>query len=302
MQFIICSHCGQANPPLPHGGAATVCGHCGANLAGPVTAAEITNAVTAEPETITHAEPVADEPFAETDPHQPDAYESIAPARFPFEVVFFLTALMLLLGVGTVTVALLVFLQRNSRDQAAGRNGGRSDSPFVSNSNSTGDAPHRWLKASQGALRIGATKVEIVRAEYGEVRGKDEFGVVVISPQRYLQVLVRVENSGLKPIQYNSWYGNDFPTADGSVRAQMHDNLARDYPWVLFDDVQRVRWNVPAATIEPRKYTEDVMIFQLPEGGDLAAVEYFRLELPAAATGQAGFYYFELPRDMIDEF
>ena len=138
-----------------------------------------------------------------------------------------------------------------------------------------------------------------------KLRGKDAAGNVIISEGDFLQVLVRVENNTPLPLNYRSWYGNDFTESAGvkhaAQRVQLHDDAKRPYRWVLFDDVERVRWHIPQASIPPRKTAEDVIIFELPPGATKKNIQFLRLELPAAAVGFRDEYYrFEIPREMIE--
>ena len=306
MELLYCPHCAAQIQAPAHGGAALQCVDCGA----PLTVAATTPDNDQWPlEEITLVAPLDEtaevaypqQAVADADVLEDEQLREYTPRRrIPFEVFFFLTILVVLLGFGVSAAALLLYF----RPGLGGEDSTRRDtaSQFVAVSNADDQKPHRWLPAGEGALRLGKTKVEVVRAEWSEARGKDASGMVIISDQRFLHVILRIENTDLEPIEYHSWYGNDFPLRDGAVRVRLTDNVGRDYPWVIFDDLERVRWHLPLATIEPRKYIEDVIIFEVPPEIDRGSVEYLRLSLPAAALGREGFYYFELPRDMIVDF
>ena len=253
----------------------------------------------------------ADEEFADAEliddgegTYEATAYDE-SPAhprgrRIPFEVFFFLTTLFLLLCVGVTAAGLLIYFRPDTGRRTSG--GTNSASQFVATTDDAKDRPHSWLPADQGALHMGDTKVEIVRAEFSPARGKDSSGFVQVTDQSYLQIIVRVENTAFQPIEYQSWYGNDFLTDAGPVRIRLHDAAENEFPWAIFSEFERVRWHNPNDTIEPRKYIEDVIIFEVPPNVDPRTVASLRLALPAAALGREGFYYFELPRDMIVDF
>ena len=299
MDLLYCPHCAAQLQAPAHGGTVVLqCGNCGAMLTvgsdavnDPWPAEEVTLvSPLEEPQLVEDAEVLEDEAVP----------KYVSRRRIPFEVFFFLTVLVVVLGVGVSAAVLLIYFRPGIGSQTSTRD--NSASQFVAISNDDAHKPHRWLPAGEGALRLGKTKIEIVRAEWSEARGKDASGTVIISDERYLHVILRAENTGVEPIDYRSWYGNDFPVSDGAVRVRLTDNFDREYPWVIFNDVERVRWHLPTATIEPRKYIEDVIIFEVPPEIDRSGVEYLRLSLPAAALGREGFYYFELPRDMIVDY
>jgi hypothetical protein len=158
-----------------------------------------------------------------------------------------------------------------------------------------------WHDAKAGPLTLGSAKIEVTRAEYGEVRGKDGAGNVIISDEPYLSILVQIENRQRSPINYRSWYGNEFKSRHGPVRAWLVDQDQREYKWTIFNDVKRVRWHTPVAVIDGGKSIEDVLVFTLPQNREPAAIKFLRLELPGEAVGQTGkVYRFEIPRQMIE--
>ncbi len=233
-------------------------------------------------------------------PPTADEADELPPRRFPFEIVFFLSVLIVLLTVGVAAVMVLTL--RKPQEDRAYNPWADNTGQFVSQSPAEVDQPIEWRDAEGGGLTLGTARVEIVRAEFGETRGRDAAGTVVISDRQYLSIIVRIENYGQTPLHYHSWYGNEFSVADTKVRVRLWDDAKRQYPWILFDDVVSVRWHTPSAEIEPGKKIEDVIIFDLPESLDRDSVKSLRIELPAAAVGQEGFYHFELPRSMIEDF
>lgn len=234
--------------------------------------------------------------------HPPPAEHAdvLPPRRFPFEIVFFLSVLIVLLAVGVAAVMILAL--RKPQEQRAYNPWADNTGQFVSQSPAEVDQPIQWRDVEEGGLTLGPARVEIVRAEFGETRGRDASGTVIISDRDYLSIIVRIENYGLQPLHYRSWYGNEFSAAQTKVRVRLWDDADRQYPWILFDDVVSVRWHTPSAEVETGKKIEDVIIFDLPETVDRDGVKSLRLELPAAAVGQKGFYHFELPRSMIEDF
>lgn len=205
----------------------------------------------------------------------------------------------LLLGAAAVTVAIIA----RARGQAIPNPLGGKTSYWPAGE--AAPAVPRFTPAKGHSVRLGPARVEIVRVEIGEARGKDSDGNVIISDGDFLQILVRVENNTPLPLDYRSWYGNDFTESSGvkhaAQRVVLHDDAQRAYRWVLFDDVERVRWHTPKASIPPRKTVEDVIIFELPAGATKDNIKFLRLELPAAAVGFRDEYYrFEIPREMIE--
>lgn len=176
------------------------------------------------------------------------------------------------------------------------------ESPLWS-SDGFGWSEPQWTPAQDNILRVGPASVKVVRVEIGEARGKDTAGNVVISEGNFLHIVLRIKNDTPLPLEYRSWYGNDFSDAAkrNPLRVQLTDDAQRPYGWVLFDDVERVRWHTPSETIAPRRSVEDVIIFQLPPGVTKQGIQFLRLTLPAAAVGyRAGYYRFEIPRAMIE--
>jgi hypothetical protein len=213
-----------------------------------------------------------------------------------------LLLLLLLVSCGMFLLAATAVGYVLVRRQQGDANSPSSDEPFWE---SIGPSTRNveWTQAPGNSVRAGPARVEVVRAEIGEARGKDAAGNVIISDGDFLQILIRIENNTPLPLEYRSWYGNDFanPGESQPLRVKLTDDEQRTYAWVLFDDVERVRWHTPQATILPRKTVEDVIIFELPPGATKEKLKYVRLELPAAAVGyRAGYYRFEIPRSMIE--
>ena len=82
----------------------------------------------------------------------------------PFEVLFFLTTLVVLLGIGVTAATCLIYFGpgMSGRQSSRARD---AASEYVATSNADNQQSHHWLPANAGALRLGDTKVEVVRAE-----------------------------------------------------------------------------------------------------------------------------------------
>jgi hypothetical protein len=233
--------------------------------------------------------------------------ESPEPTAAPRSRVFaWLTLMTLLLACGMFLLA-AVAVGYVVVTRASGASGGNPFRASASNwsAGSGSSSSTEWHLAQDRAITVGPASVRIVRVEIGEARGKDAAGNVIISDGDYLQVLLRIENRTPAPLEYRSWYGNEFPesptTNKNALRVRLHDDAGRDYSWVIFDDVKRVRWHTPQASIPPRKSVDDVIVFQLPPGATKANLKSLRIELPAAAVGfRSGYYRFEIPRSMIE--
>lgn len=248
----------------------------------------------AEVEVLDESPPPAEGPAAS------QAAEEISAPRLPGGLCLVAVLLMGLMAVGVGVMVLLVLQQRGGEKGSTGSplrlERFRIDPPIP------GKPPEQWINAEEGSVRLNRTQVEVVWAEFDQARGKDAAGRVIVSDKPYLQILLRIENQSPRPLEYRSWYGNEFDAPGGEVRARLRDNADRAYNWVIFDDVERVRWHRPQAVIEPGKTVEDVIIFELPDDAAPLLVEHVRLELPAAALGGEGFYRFHIPSDMIEGF
>lgn len=167
-----------------------------------------------------------------------------------------------------------------------------------------------WTDASKKnkVQRLDDIKVRVTRVEFGEVLAKDATGTVQSSEgSLFLQVFVRVENGTKREVDYRSWYGNMF-TLDGRKSvATLVDNADRKYQMMTFGDVIMVKGHVPEAQLKTKnigydqKHVDDVIIFEVPADVVPEQVNYFRLELPAAAVGYKGRYRFQIPGSMINQ-
>ncbi len=262
-------------------------------MAAPYVAGEAPLASPAAPPSLPQHDSATD--YAETAEIVDDGPTALEAPRGRSRVVAWLLLMTFLLACGMFLVAATavgyVVMQRSQ--------GQTGESVFGSSVSNWGGGP------TASAITVGPASVRIIRVEIGEARGKDAEGNVVISDGDYLQVLLRIENRTPVPLEYRSWYGNDFPESStntqNALRVRLTDAADRSYSWVIFDDVERVRWHTPQATIPPRKSVDDVIVFQLPPGATKANLQSLRLELPAAAVGfRAGYYRFEIPRSMIE--
>jgi len=167
-----------------------------------------------------------------------------------------------------------------------------------------------WTDASKKNLlqRLHGVKVRVTRVEFGEVLAKDATGTVQSSEgSLFLQIFVKVENGTDHEVHYQSWYGNMFTYRGKKTVATLLDSDNRKYQMMTFGDVIMVKGHVPEAVLKTsnmgwdRKFVEDVLIFDVPADVVPEQVDYFRLELPAAAVGLSGRYRFQIPGSMINQ-
>lgn len=165
-----------------------------------------------------------------------------------------------------------------------------------------------WTDASTNrAQRIGGIKVKVTRVEFGEVLAKDLSSTVQSSEGSFLQIFVRVENGTQEEVTYQSWYGNMFELGEKRFVATLVDSENRKYQMITFGDASAVRGHSREAVLRTRntggekKHVDDVLIFDVPQNIVPEQVEYFRLDLPAAAVGQSGRFRFQIPGSMINQ-
>jgi hypothetical protein len=243
---------------------------------------------------------VEDVPYAEeADDAAEDDQSQPPPRRSAMGLLMVFALCVALLGVAAL-VGVLLIMQRNA--ERRGELGPLSLRRYTQPKDGikTPEAVD-WDDAKAGPRTLGPAMVEIVRAEYGEVRGKDAEGNVIISDTPYLMILLRVENRQRSPINYRSWYGNDFKSSYGPLRVRLIDQAQHEFKWTIFNDVKQVRWHTPTAIIEAGKHVEDVIVFTLPENVEPGSLKFVRLELPSEAVGQNGtFFRFQISREMIE--
>ena len=161
----------------------------------------------------------------------------------------------------------------------------------------------RWSDATRVELRMNHLLVRVSSVERGEVRGKDASNRVIVSEtDNYLLIYLRITNAGAADVLYRSWYGRAFDDQGTPRIAQLSDNTQRKYEMMVFSGVKSIKGHIREARLKPQERIEDVVVFALPEDLDRARIEYFRLELPAAACGGSGFGRFEIPSAMIQGF
>lgn len=161
-----------------------------------------------------------------------------------------------------------------------------------------------WADASRGiVVSINDVAVRVDYAGYGAVRAKNEQNEVIVSDQsNYLQIYLDIKNHGPSLRNYTSWYGQSFLTPDGEVAATVVDDQGRQYEMTRFTHVHSVKGHTPEAMLADKDSVKDVVIFEIPEGVNRAAIHYFQLELPAACYGGRGVYRFEIPAGFIQDF
>lgn len=186
-----------------------------------------------------------------------------------------------------------IFMQESTRGTGeAGRRGETDDGA---------GGTVTWTDASKSAA-LNHIKVRIDRVEFGEVRAKDARNKVQTSDNaNFLQIFLELENQGDKPVDYQSWYGNEFSSDEGQVVALLADQDGHEFPMMTFGDVARVRGHVTQEQLNKRDKVQDVVIYDLPDGVDRRSIKSLHLTLPAAAYGDRGLYRFKIQAAMIDD-
>jgi len=153
-----------------------------------------------------------------------------------------------------------------------------------------------WADAAETSVRRGDMQVSVTRVEFGEVRAKDENNAVKVTDEKtYMQIYLTLQNKGKTPIEYQSWYGNNF----GAAAASLASAGGQPYKMWKFTDVRSIRGHTPSTTIKPGEEITDVVIFSLPRGLGAGATRSYQLSLPAAAYGEEGDFRFAFPPSFV---
>jgi len=157
----------------------------------------------------------------------------------------------------------------------------------------------KWIPAKNSASKQGF-KVKVHHADWGEVRGRDENGNLIVSPRPFLIVYLELANRSDKTWNFKSWYGNEFVTINGAYRtAQLSDDDKNVYVPLAFEDLKELKWHKPERTFAPKEEATDSIVFDVPEDFNPANIEHLYLDLPGEAIGLSGSYRFKIPRSMI---
>lgn len=202
-----------------------------------------------------------------------------------------------LIAIGAIVIA-IVYMQRGPFQIAARE---ADDLPTNRSDDDNGAAGEiRWTDASRYSARISSVKVKVERIEFGEVRARNEQREVQTSQDdSFFQLYLVVENQRRLPVDYTSWYGNEFEVDGKTLVAQLSDLEGNVFPMLVFRDAFDIHGHTPNASLNEKIEIRDTIVFEIPEEVDIAKVSAFRLTLPAAAFGELGSLHFEIPEAMI---
>ena len=164
---------------------------------------------------------------------------------------------------------------------------------------SSSSAPKIWSSAADKSLAMNDIVVSIPGVQFGPVRGKDGEKYFIVNNEHLLQIRLKIVSYQSAPRTYHSWYTNQFKDHGQATQALLYDSHGNQFaPHVI--RTQELLHYTPQAELERRVPLGDMLIFQLPPESEPDRVQYYRLELPAAAYGGSGYYRFEIPRTMVE--
>jgi hypothetical protein len=210
------------------------------------------------------------------------------------------TGWLLLLGCLVVVVALLVFLGgkllsalNNKSSQAASGEALNSED----NEYELANDDQLWTDASKRSQLLEGYLVKVIRAELGDVRGRDSSNTVQTLEKDGLQIGLEIRNAERESTRrYQSWYA---ASREDAAHAQLRDDLGNIYPLLYFADVHELQGHTAEAELVFGQRVRDVLIFEVPKGVDRNRVTYFHLRLEAAPLGRRGRFQFLIPISMV---
>lgn len=150
----------------------------------------------------------------------------------------------------------------------------------------------QWTRGDRPST-IGNVEVSVTSASVDQVTLND-LGSEQESDDKFFIVRIAVRNvDRSKKVEYSSWSGSGALTDVGL--AMLTDRDGKPYPREDFGVGLRVAGQVTAASLDPEKAVEDVLVFKAT--GEESDV--YRLELPGSAVGEDGAFRFALPAAMI---
>ncbi len=186
------------------------------------------------------------------------------------------------------------------------------DEPASPGSVSGGKTPRRpsvvqplaWSDASRFSQRLGKIRVKVKQVRFGSVTAKDKKNRVIVTDNDHLLfILLQIRNRSGKPQSFHSWYGTTFTDATGEpLLAELSDDRGELYSLLDFEDVSRIEGQHFGDQIDTGETVQDSIVFLIPPDTDRKAIKYFRLKLPAVAVDAPGFFCFQIPVSMIDQF
>ena len=159
--------------------------------------------------------------------------------------------------------------------------------------------PLSWTDAATQSVRVSGLRIKVERVEIGSIIPKGDGGSVEEIAQDVVQVYLSLENEFDAPIDYVSWYGNEFEVGERTVRAKLSAGEL-DLPMIVYDDVAGIYGHLPEATIGPRETIQDSIVFELPKSGAGSAPPW-NLELPQAAFGFSGSIGFRIDERLVEK-
>lgn len=161
--------------------------------------------------------------------------------------------------------------------------------------------PEYWIDMSKRSVRKSGLRVRVDRVLHQTVMGRDaDRQTMAADDQPHLQIFVHLKNDGKTVKNYKPWYGNRF-MVDGKRRgAILVDDQGRSYPEATFPQLTEVQGAALESNLQPKEELSDILIFDLPPDVFPRDVKYWRLTLPAGATGDSGVLRLEIPQSMLE--
>ncbi len=146
--------------------------------------------------------------------------------------------------------------------------------------------------ASTPEFRLGALRIQVVKAEVAPV--KFAGGPTTVTPERALQITVRVLNGGRgRPIHYSGW--SRMLPGEKTPPASLRDGRGKAYALRNYGAGRDVAGQLREARIPSNDRVEDVLVFEPPA----VAVDSLRLELALTAVESTGRARLEIPGSLV---
>jgi hypothetical protein len=151
-----------------------------------------------------------------------------------------------------------------------------------------------WVDASKHYAQIGDLRVRVMQVRRGPAASTDEPRPP--GTEECLHIALRVYNAGTsRRLEYRGW---GLPADPGGPAVVLLDDRGQTCRLRSLGPGGEAAGQVRSASIAPLRPIDDVLLFDLPA----ANVEFLRLELPAAAVGEAGTLRLQLPRSLFVGF
>jgi len=159
-----------------------------------------------------------------------------------------------------------------------------------------------YTDASRKAVNYAGVLVRVDRVEAGKVFYRSKRQNLQTATPNYLIINLNIQNkSRAEPVEYLSWYDNQFVTGDGEpldLELVDEDGVTLEvFPIAEAENVER--HGVSSSLLPRGDDTNDSLVFKLPDDYPSDPFPSLYLKLPVAAVGDEGFFKFHIPGEMV---